>query len=167
MRGHVIRVQQVAEAPIVDADSIPPWESTEEVVPNSSRALMVDLAVDQMEDLTPDTSTMVPGENGGIRVTAYEAGAVTLSCGDRIEIPVALTPPDRFRDPGVFQYADYLAAQGIFARGHVVAAKMRRLGASKPTIPCRLAAAQRWAAGTPSTISPILMRTACCRRRCG
>ncbi len=87
---------------------------------------------------------MVPA-TGGIRVTVYDPGPLALNCGDRVELPVALTPPDRFRDPGVFQYADYLAGQGIAARGNLSAAKLHKLSASKPTFACRLAAAQSWA----------------------
>ena len=150
VRGHVTRVRELAPAPSADADNVPSWESTDEPIAETTRTLMLDLEVDEMEDLTPDTSIMVP-VNGGIRITLYNANAPALHCGDRIEIPVALNPPDRFRDPGVFQYADYLAAQGIFARGHTAAAKMQRLDTSghtsKPTLNCRLAAAQTWAAG--------------------
>jgi competence protein ComEC len=145
VRGQVIRVQapHLESTPDADADTAPEWESTEESI-TSTHSLTLDISVDQIEDLLPDTAFMVPA-SGGIRVTVYDPGALTLHCGDRIEIPVALTAPDRFRDPGVFQYADYLAGQGIAARGNVSAAKLRILNTSSPSLSCRLAAAQSWA----------------------
>ncbi len=136
------------------------------------QSMTLDLAVDEVEDLLPDTAYMVPVE-GGIRVTVYarDGGLPELGCGERVEVPVALTPPDRYRDPGAFAYADYLLGQGIAARGSVAVGKVKVLAGQDPpaardpliakgamngapgllpgsgTISCRLAAAQAWASG--------------------
>ena len=169
VRGRVVRVQARKPAlPSDDADAVPPWESTDEVAAAGERSDTVDLAVEEMEDLRPDTTAMTPVD-GGIRVTIYEPGGAQssmLRCGDRLELPVALLPPDRFRDPGVFQYADYLLAQGIAAEGYVTAAKVRRLGPAAASFACRLTAAQSWAArrlagfaaSTPNRRLPAFLR---------
>ncbi len=148
VRGRVVRVRvSPPPADTADEDAVQPWESTDEVR-RGEQSITLDLAVEEVEDLLPDTAYMVPVE-GGIRVTVYLKGAeqMNLGCGDRVEVPVALTPPDRYRDPGAFAYADYLLGQGIAARGNVAAAKVKVLGSSEATLPCRLAAAQAWASG--------------------
>ncbi len=70
----------------------------------------VDLDLTSIEDVTPDIAQMVPVA-GGVRATllnATNSAAAPLHCGDLVEVPVRLRLPQRFRDPGVFQYADYL-----------------------------------------------------------
>ncbi len=58
-----------------------------------------------------------------------------------------LRVPERYRDPGAWQYADYLLAQGIGVHANVKAAKLVRLGGGAASLQCRLYAAQSWAAG--------------------
>ena len=58
-----------------------------------------------------------------------------------------LRVPERYRDPGAWQYADYLLAQGIGVHANVKAAKLVRLGGGAASFQCRLYAAQSWAAG--------------------
>jgi len=143
-RAHVVRVRVAAEAPTEeDADLIPAWESTEEAPAGAGRPLSLDLALDEIEDVTPDRSTMVPMA-GVVRVSVYGAG-LDLRCGDRIELPLRLKVPQRFNDPGVFQYTDLLLTQGIAAESNVQAGLVRRTGSSSATFQCRLFAAQTWA----------------------
>lgn len=113
----------------------------------------LDLAMTAIEDVTPDTSRMVP-ISGGVRATLIADGGKmpSLACGEMIEAPVRLRPPQRFRDPGVFQYADYLLtedATGIAATTSIPAAKLRVIAASSGTatgyLRCRVYAAQSWA----------------------
>jgi competence protein ComEC len=145
------RVERVLVAPpqpeTTDNDQVPPWETTEEEPPRRGPELTLDLAVEAIEDVTPDTSTMTPVQ-GGIRVSVYEAAPISsLQCGDRIQLPLRLKPPDRFRTPGAFQYADYLLEQGIAAHANVSANAIARIGTSQPSLRCRLFAAQAWASG--------------------
>lgn len=165
VRAHVTRIRIPPPAPehyaqAADADPVPPWESVEETSPSSVPLLSIDLAVDAAEALTPDTSTMTP-VTGGVRVSIFPPKPASpadpalptlptppdLHCGDFIELPLRLKPPERFRDPGAFQYADLLLIQGIAARASVAADRITLLGASPSTLSCRLFAAQSWASG--------------------
>jgi competence protein ComEC len=142
VEARVVRVRPGSEAVPTDADPVPAWEQTEEAV--SGRPLEVDLALDAIEDVTPDRSTMMP-VSGGVRVSVY--GAASLACGDRVELPLRLKPPQRFRDPGAFQYADYLLTQGMALETSVKAERVRVAGGAAAGFRCRLYAAQSWAAG--------------------
>ncbi len=146
VEARVVRVRPALAAPAADEDQAPPWESTEEVPGPAGHPLSVDLAVDAIEDVTPDRSTLVP-TSGGIRVTVYQAEHLNLRCGDHLELPLRLRPPQRFRDPGVFQYADLLQEQGIAIEANAQSNAITvRAGGAAP-FSCRLAAAQSWASG--------------------
>ena len=148
VRGRVERIRVpalAAETPQSDADAVPPWEAAEDTSAERGRPASLDLAVEQAEDVTPDTSTMVPVE-GGVRISVY-GGLPALNCGDRLELPLRLRTPARFQDPGVFQAADYLLTQGIAAQASVAGDKITRLSAGSSSWTCRLQAAQAWASG--------------------
>jgi competence protein ComEC len=146
VRAHVLRVRTPPpQAANNDADQTPPWEAAEDTSQQRGQPIALDLAVDEIEQVTPDTSTMVP-MTGGISVSVYQSGStLNLHCGDRIELPLRLKPPDRFRTPGAFDYANYLLAQGIAAHANVSANLITQLGPSPSTLRCRLYAAQTWA----------------------
>ena len=151
VRGRVVRVHLPlpdlpADISQSDQDQAPAWESSEDTPSSAHSSVSVDLALDSIEDVTPDTSTMVPA-TGGIRVALYEPldAVRSLHCGDRVDLPLRLKPPQRFRDPGAFQYGDYMLTQGIALQAGVSAARVQILGASPPTLRCRLVAAQSWA----------------------
>jgi competence protein ComEC len=132
-------------------------------------ALSVDIQVDSIEEVNPDISRMVP-ITGGVRLnviadklpasgivrTATESAILpALRCGDLVEAPVRLKLAERYRDPGAWQYADYLLAQGIGAHASVRASKLTvfdERGASSSAqvdragqLQCRIYAAQSWA----------------------
>ena len=138
VRAHIVRVREL------------PLQPSDEAAKHDDRpALAIDLAVDEVEEITPDLSRMVP-VNGGIRVTLDgDSTPMTLRCGDAVEATLRLRTPERYRDPGAWQYAEYLAAQGIRATATLPAARLlttprdHRAG----TIRCALYAAQRWASG--------------------
>ena len=93
VRGHVIRVRTLPQLPTDNPDT----EGYEEPEPPST--LSLDLAVDAIEDVTPDLSTMVP-VTGGIRATVIaDASIPNLSCGQTLEAPMRLHVPERYRDP--------------------------------------------------------------------
>ena len=146
VRAHVLRVHIPPPAPDNnDADETPPWEAAEDTTNQRGQPISLDLAVDEIEQVTPDLSTMIP-ISGGVRVSVYGAGATFHpACGDRLELPLRLKPPDRFRTPGAFDYAALLLTQGIAAHANVSASAIIRLGASPATVRCRLYAAQTWA----------------------
>ena len=143
VRGHITRIRELPpHASTQDSDSdVNEWE--EDAAP---QVLSFDLDLEAIEHLTPDTSQMLPIE-GGVRITLSGA-APTLHCGDVVEAPLRLRAPERYRDPGAWQYADYLAAQGIGAHASLDAWRLVRESATNPapSFKCRLFAAQTWAA---------------------
>ncbi len=146
VRGRVIRLRELPpRQKAVDQDNDPAWWLEKE--PGAADAVSVDLQVEDVEYLTPDISRMVPVP-GGVRVTVLaNAGAVPdLKCGDVIEGPMRLKMPERYRDPGAWQYADYLLAQGLGFHATVKASKVTMLGEGARDLQCRVYAAQSWAA---------------------
>ncbi|GGG63564.1 ComEC/Rec2 family competence protein [Edaphobacter dinghuensis] len=145
VRGRVVRVRELPpRQKAVDQDNDPAWWLEKE--PDAADAVSVDLAVEDVEYLTPDISRMVPVP-GGVRVTVLaDAGSLPdLKCGDVIEGPMRLKVPERYRDPGAWQYADYLLAQGLGFHATVKARKMTMLGMGARDLQCRVYAAQSWA----------------------
>ena len=151
-------------------------------------AISVDLALTAIEDVTPDVARMAPIA-GGVRTTllaqpakphsgppnAQASPQPALHCGDLVEMPLRLRVPERYRDPGAWQYADYLLDQGIAATANVPAAKLRVIPNTSPrraqifaTLHCRIFAAQSWAAArllaytrsTPNRRLPAPLRLA-------
>jgi competence protein ComEC len=161
LRGHILRIRQLpahstAPALTPDADDSE-WGSSErdDADTEAPPILSFDLAVDALEDVTPDLSRMLP-QTGGVRITVLgNTPAPTLRCGDILELPVRLRTPDRFRDPGAWQLADYLAAQGIGAQASVPASRITIVHqANHPALQslhCTLTAAQTWAAARLTT----------------
>ena len=148
VRGRVERVRipaPIADSTQTDADTVPPWEAAEDTSAERGRPVSIDLALEQVEDVNPDTSTMVP-VNGGVRISVYGT-MPALGCGDELEVPLRLRAPARFQDPGVFQAADYLLSQGIAAQSSVTGARIVRLSAGRQSWTCRLQAVQAWASG--------------------
>jgi competence protein ComEC len=131
-------------------------------------ALSVDIQVDSVEEVTPDVAWMDP-VRGGVRMNivadklAAQSSAPgisalpTLKCGDLVQAPMRMKVAEYYRDPGAWQYADYLLAQGIGAHSSVRASKVSVLkeSASAPLLQsdrtaqwqCRVFAAQNWASG--------------------
>ena len=145
IRGRVVRVRTLPpkENP-ADQDNDPAWWIERE--PEAAEALSVDLQVEAIEEVTPDISRM-SATTGGVRATVLAHGNTlpALHCGDIVEAPMRLKIPERYRDPGVWQYADYLLAQGIGTHATVRAAKIHAVTTDEASLQCRLYAAQSWA----------------------
>jgi len=147
VRGRVIRVRELPpRAKAADRDNDPAWWMEKE--PDAADAVSVDLQVEAVEYLTPDISRMIPVQ-GGVRVTVLEdeTALSALKCGDVLEAPMRLKVPERYRDPGAWQYGDYLLAQGLGVHATVKASKVALLGEGARSLQCRVFAAQSWAAG--------------------
>jgi competence protein ComEC len=177
VRGRVVRVRELPpEAKDGDDDKEQGWwaekEESEEAA--TAGALSVDVQVDAVEEVTPDISQMVPVDGGvrmnvvpdrmgagGMQYSGAGVGALpVLRCGDTVEAPMRLKAAERYRDPGAWQYADYLLAQGIGAHSSVRASKLAvheraaaDVGALRlagradraAQLQCRIYAAQSWA----------------------
>ena len=147
VQGRVMRVRALPPQARQDVDV----EGYEE--PEGSAGLSVDLGVEAVEEVTPDVSRMVPVA-GGVRATVIaEQGKPMpqLRCGDVVEVAMRLKVPERFRDPGAWQYGDYLLDQGIGVHASVqagrLAAGVSRRSGKAWDLRCRVYAAQAWASG--------------------
>ena len=147
VRGRVVRVRALAPRGVAaDQDRDPTqWSGVED---SAQEAVSVDLQVEEVEEVTPDVAWMAP-VTGGVRVTVVAHGAELprFRCGEVIEAPMQLREFARYRDPGAWQYADYLLAQGIGVHATVRAAKVSVVSEGEAGVACCLFAAQSWAAG--------------------
>lgn len=78
---------------------------------------------------------------GGLRLTLYSTGVAALpsvACGTRLTVTLPLRAESHYNDPGVWDAAEYMHAQGIGALGSVEAGKAHVLGPGPATLPCRL-----------------------------
>jgi competence protein ComEC len=172
IRGRVMRVRELPpQQQDSDHDKESGWSPEKEADEEAAAtgALSVDIQVDSIEEVTPDISRMVP-MTGGVRMNviadkpanggaANRTAAIgvlpTLKCGDVAESPMRIKLAERYRDPGAWQYADYLLAQGIGAHASVRASKVALLNESSLATPansaaqlqCKIFAAQSWASG--------------------
>ena len=170
VRGRVLRVRTLpTRQDAADRDKETGWWEEKEADEEAARAglVSIDLQVDGVEQVTPDLAWMEP-VTGGVRVNLVpdrlpahgEAkGALetlsTLRCGEVLQAPMRLKVAERYRDPGAWQYADYLLAQGIGAHASVPVSKLARLDKSAveratradraAQLQCRVFAAQNWA----------------------
>jgi len=150
VRGTVVRLRrQPPAAPDPAAPQTPPEDDAWEL-DSAPATQSVDLAVQAVESVTPDRSTMQPTP-GGVRIL-LSGPPLPLRCGDTLTVPLRLRTPDAYRTPGAFSYADQLLGEGIGTLATVPSARVRvtRPAASAPTtaaLRCGLYAAQAWAAG--------------------
>ena len=190
IRGRVIRVRELPpQHNDSDRDTENTWWPEKEADEEAAAvgAVSIDLQVDSIEEVTPDISRMVP-MTGGVRINLlpdkssdqYESIARNalpkLRCGDEVEAPVRIKLPERYRDPGAWQYADYLLAQGIGAHASVRTSKIILLDGSDTRqatqanrlaqYQCKIFAAQSWASkrllsyvsSAPNRALPKLLR---------
>ncbi len=171
VRGRVVRVRQLPpQHNDSDHDQETAWWPEKEADEEAAAigTMSIDIQVDSIEEVTPDISRMVP-MTGGVRINLlpdkpshYSAPATTaapgvlstLRCGDVVEAPMRIRLPERYRDPGAWQYADYLLAQGIGAHASVRASKIALLNepttsSATPTdrsaqLQCKIYSAQSW-----------------------
>ena len=151
VQGRVLRIRTLPPrtAPNSDSDAdFDGWDDSDTAAPVTA----VDLSLTAIEQVTPDTTRMVPIA-GGVRTLLFagKSPPPTLHCGDTLQMPLRLRAPERYRDPGAWQYADYLLEQGIAATASSSADKLSilRSTASAPlftSLQCRIFSAQSWAA---------------------
>ena len=189
VQGRIVRIRTLPARANNDKSSDNPdndvdpdqWDETAGAGENATPTTSLDINLTAIENVTPYTSRMVPIA-GGIRATLLADNSPKpqiqsrsqsqsqtqtqpqLHCGKLVEATLRLRAPERYRDPGAWQFADYLLDQGIAATANVSAAKLHPLanivpGAASATVPthsplaglpasaeCRIFAAQSWAA---------------------
>ena len=141
VRGTVIRVRTLPASN--QSSPQPEFEPGEWDTDPDPGIQSIDLDVQSVEQLTPDTSIQQPTP-GGIRITLSGA-PLALHCGDTLQLPLRLRTPDVYRDPGAWSYSDYLLSEGIGATSSAKSSRVEVLSAAAPTLRCRVFAAQAWA----------------------
>lgn len=146
-------------APEAPASPAAPWLLEPGAWENDERDARetVDLAVDNVEQLTPDRSWL-ERTGGGLRITVLGASPI-VHCGDRVQVPVRLRLPEVYRDPGVWSYHDQLLNEGMGAIASVKAGRMQVVGHAAAAWSCRANALQGWAAARVAEL-PRLMAAA-------
>jgi len=174
VRGRVVRVRELApQQESSDQDKEVGWWAEKEENDEAAAigALSVDIQVDAVEEVTPDVAWMAPVQ-GGVRMNvvpdklaknapATDLAASTsqllpiLKCGDLVQAPMRMKVAEYYRDPGAWQYADYLLAQGIGAHASVHISKISILGEASSKFfaqpnpaaqwQCNIFEAQSWA----------------------
>ncbi len=146
--GTVVEINPVHRATTTGEDPLH-WDEARldaEDEASAPTAQSIDLKLSSIEDVTPDLSTMRPME-GGLRLNVRAANGQpmpTLGCGQIVHLTGRLRPPPHYRDPGVWQMPEYLAADGISATGS--ATSLQIVGHGKAPLACRWQAARQWSA---------------------
>ncbi|MGC9292001.1 MAG: ComEC/Rec2 family competence protein [Acidobacteriaceae bacterium] len=108
----------------------------------------VDLALQSAEDLDSEHDWQV-SVHGGLRLSVYARPGEALpvfSCGVRVRVTTRMAVPDRYLDPGAWDYPAYLRQHGINVLGSADAAAITVLPAADgPSLACLATAAQSWA----------------------
>ena len=150
VQGRVVRVQATPPTPTTD-EADPEAEQPWAIEPGGWErqrgqiTQKVDLALSAVEQVTPDTSTLMP-VSGGVRLSVL-GPALTLACGQTITLETRLRTPDTLRDPGAFSGAEALLGEGVGAFATATSAAIQVGPAAQSDLRCRLFAAQTWAAG--------------------
>lgn len=115
----------------------------------------VDLALDHVEEITPDVSQMI-AVDGGLRAGIYTnlENAPAFACGESIAFTARMHLPDNYRDPGAFDQREYLLQQGIGALGVANPSTVEHLGGPRQRpMRCFAHAAQTWAGARLDTVA--------------
>ncbi|MGC1781329.1 MAG: ComEC/Rec2 family competence protein [Acidobacteriaceae bacterium] len=118
----------------------------------------IDVALDHAEDFNAD-SDWQDAVTGGLRLNIYSQPGETLPqfhCGERLRVALRFHTPERYLDPGAWNYPAYLAQHGIAVLGSTAIAGLR-VEASKghASLACLATAAQTWAAARLDQITSI------------
>jgi competence protein ComEC len=153
VQGRVTRIRNLPAKPANTSIPTPSFaDDPTELAPTEPETQSLDLSLSAIEYLTPDISTLVP-ISGTIRIT-LTGPPIPLACGQLLSIPLRLHPPDTYRTPGAFSYADYLLADDISLLASAKSSRATILSTPPtPSIRCRIYAAQTWAAARLSTLT--------------
>lgn len=110
--------------------------------PTESLSQRIDLSVNSLEVLS-DTEDVQQPADGTVRLTVHwpntSSAPQLFHCGERLRAVVRLYPPEIYRDPGVWNRAEYLLEQGITSTASAHIERVERLGpAPGRFLKCRL-----------------------------
>lgn len=118
----------------------------DEEIRGDERELVIVRAL-RVENVTPDTATMVP-MTGQVLLTLRSKDATRevpyLPCGAHMAVNVRLHAPQRYRNPGGWNYADLLDRDGVAAVALADVATLQVLPRHDIPLRCRLLEAKHW-----------------------
>lgn len=148
----VVTNSRMLSAPAVSTDNSDSWE--EEAEGDVHEVLQ--LKALRAEEITPDIAVMRP-VSGGIQATLTSRNAAQnvhyLPCGTHVELTLRMRPQDRYRDPGVWNYADQLQDMGITIAATGDVKQLRILPASSIPLECWFQRAQHWSSDRLATLT--------------
>jgi competence protein ComEC len=145
VHGRVIRIRTLPPMQPDSSQPEPEFADNSWEFEDAPSRQSIDLALTAVESVTPDVSRMDPVQ-GGVRI-GLTGQPLMLHCGDTLDVPLRLRTADVFRTPGAFSYASQLLAQNIGVLATVPSSRVVITHtAQRPTVQCRLYAAQAWAA---------------------
>lgn len=140
-------LMRTVEGTVVDAGPVRIEAATEAGnLSSDGPSQRTDLRLSSVEFVS-DTEDLQKSASGVARFTIRWPADVTtpagFSCGERIRADARLTLPDVYRDPGAWNYRDYLLDQGITSTASVKADRVQPLGlAAAIPFQCRINAWQ-------------------------
>lgn len=127
----------------------------------TERTQQSDLSLDHVEDFTADRDWQ-EAVVGGLRLNLYAHEGEELPrihCGERINVTLRYHAPERYRDPGAWDYPSYLAQHGIAVLGSADASGIHAITPDgHASLACLATAAQVWAGGRLDQIATISAR---------
>ncbi len=131
-----------------------PFRSREE----TEQTEQIDLSLDHVEDFTADRDWQA-AVAGGLRLNVYAHAGETLPqvhCGERLNISLRFHSPQRYLDPGAWDYPAYLAQHGIAVLGSTDTSEVHLAGPKgRASLACLATAAQTWAGARLDQIATI------------
>ena len=130
--------------------------------PEEGPSQRIDIRLSSIE-IVSDTEDLLKPSTGIVRMTirwpADATSPVGLSCGQRIRADARLLLPDVYRDPGAWNYRDYLLEQGITSITTVKAERVGQLGSSgEIPFKCRITALQHAASSRLLALPPAMLK---------
>ncbi len=108
----------------------------------------IDFSLDHVENFTADRDWQA-AVTGGLRLTMYAHAGENLPqlhCGERLRMNLRFHTPERYLDPGAWDYPAYLAQHGIAVLSSTDANGVNvSPGKGHATLACLATAAQTWA----------------------
>jgi len=156
-------LMRTLEGTAVDAGSLH-YENPGEAngLPEEGPSQRIDLRISSIEFVSDNEDVQMPS-SGIVRMTIRwppdAASPAAFGCGQKIRADARLMLPDVYRDPGAWNYRDYLLEQGITSTASVKADRSITIdSAGEKTFKCRITTWQHTASAHILAL-PLAMRT--------
>lgn len=155
-------LMRTIEGTVIDAGSLHYENSGEANIADEGPSQRVDLRMSSIEIISDKEDVQMPS-SGIVRMTIRwppdAASPAAFGCGQQIRADARLMLPDIYRDPGAWNYRDYLLEQGITSTASVKADRAIAIDSSgQKTLKCRITTWQHTASAHILAL-PLAMRT--------